>query len=67
MPIRFKVQVSHDGDPYEDVSELLEDMEFVFGGMLFSGYYQFQVVAYFEGVASEPVETDYFINGVTGN
>ena len=60
--------MSHDGNPYEDVdaSRLLEDQEFVFSDMLFSGYYQFRVMAYFEGVASEPVETDYFVNGVTG-
>ncbi len=58
--------VSHDGDPYEDASGLLDETEYVFGELAFSGYYQFQLVAYFEGVASQPVETDYFVNGITG-
>lgn len=67
LSIGFLVRVSHDGDPYQDASRLLkQEKVFVFDKMLFSGYYQFLVVAYFEGVASEPAVTDYFINGVTG-
>ena len=38
----------------------------MFEGMLFAAYYQFRVLAYFEGVFSAPATTSYFVNGVTG-
>lgn len=60
------MQVSHNGVTYSDASDLLSDRVFVYEGMLISGYYQFRVLAYFEGVVSVPASTDYFVNGITG-
>ena len=65
-PAQFLVQVSHDGDPYQNSSDLLNVTEFVYLGMKYSAYYQFKVIAYQEGVASSPTETNYFLNGITG-
>ena len=66
LPILFRVRVSHDGEAYVDASGLLEDRQYVYADMAFAGYYQFQLLAQFEGVSSPPVETDYFVNGITG-
>ncbi len=66
LPIKFMVQVSHDGEPYVDASGLLTEAWFVYGSMVVSGYYQFQVLAYFGDIASEATATDYFVNGITG-
>lgn len=66
LPVKFVVQVSHDGDPYRNASGLISEVVFVYNGMLFAAYYQFQVLAIFDGVVSEPTNSDYFINGVTG-
>lgn len=66
LPIHFVVQMSHDGNPYMNISNLISEFTFVYNGMLFAAYYQFQVLACFEGVVSKPTKSDYFINGVTG-
>lgn len=66
LPILFLVQFSRDNSSYKDASGQLKGGSFVFGDMRFFAYYQFQVLAFFEGVASKPAETDYFLNGVTG-
>ena len=62
----FVVQMSYDGDPYKNISGLLNSTQFVYSGMKYSAYYQFKVIAYVGGVASTPTETNYFINGITG-
>lgn len=65
-PVHFLVRYSHDGDPYVDTARPTRLRSYVFNGMLYGGYYQFQVVA-IEGMTySEPATTDYFINGITG-
>ena len=66
LPIMFLVQVSHDGQPYQNVSGMISAAVFIYNRMLFGAYYQFQVLAVFEGVVSAPAVSDYFINGVTG-
>jgi len=66
QPVRFLVQVSRDGNPYLNVSGLISAMEYVYKEMVFRAYYHFLVLASFGGVFSEPVESDYFISGVTG-
>ena len=65
-PIQYLIQVSHDGDPYQNSSDLLNVTEFVYSGMKYSAYYQFKVIAYRGGMASSPTETNYFLNGITG-
>lgn len=65
--VHFLVRYSHDGDPYINAaSEPTRESSFVFSGMLYGGYYQFQVVAIQGQATSEPATTDYFINGITG-
>lgn len=65
-PVQFLVQYSHDGDPYVNATLLTGKRNFVFKGMLYGGYYQFQVQTILDGTASEPATTDYFISGITG-
>ena len=66
-PIQFLLQCSKDGRPYQNVTKLMNDTQFVFGHMLLSAYYQFRVRAYRRGVASEPSQPSYsFLNGITG-
>ena len=66
-PIQFLLQCSKDGRPYQNVTTLMNDTQFVFGPMLLSAYYQFRVRAYRRGVASEPSQPSYsFLNGITG-
>ena len=66
QPVEFLVQVSRDDNPYLNISGLSAALEFVYNEMVFGAYYHFQVLASVGGVVSEPVESDYFINGVTG-
>lgn len=66
-PVHFVVYYSHDGDPYVNAAaQPVRGRSFVFSGMLYGGYYQFQVVAIQGRSTSEPATTDYFINGITG-
>jgi len=65
-PVQFILQCSKDGQPYRDASDLLNSTQVVYGHMLLSAYYQFRVVAYHGGVASEPSQPSYsFLNGIT--
>jgi hypothetical protein len=68
--VHFLVRYSHDGDPYINAAATQPMREssymYVFCGMLYGGYYQFQVVAIQGRTTSEPATTDYFINGITG-
>ena len=65
--VHFLVRYSHDGDPYINAAaQPTREMSYVFSGMLYGGYYQFQVVAIQGRTTSEPTTTDYFINGITG-
>ena len=64
--VHFIVQRSYDGDAYKNASGTLNVTQFVYTGMKFSAYYQFQVIACVGSEVSPPTETDYFINGITG-
>ena len=66
-PVYFLVQYSHDGDPYVNAAaQPMRERSYVFSGMLYGGYYQFQVVAIQGRTTSQPATTDYFITGITG-
>ena len=65
--VHFLVRYSHDGDPYVNAAtQPTRESSYIFSGMLYGGYYQFQVVAIQGRVTSEPATTNYFINGITG-
>ena len=66
-PVLFLVRYSHDGDPYVNAAtQPIGERSYVFSGMQYGGYYQFQVVAIQGRTTSQPATTDYFINGITG-
>jgi len=62
----FLVQASHDGGPYQNISQPINTTQFVYSDMLYSAYYQFRVVAIVGGQQSSPTQTNYFVNGITG-
>ena len=71
-PVYFYVQCSIDGDPFANVSGLVPytsgvTPSYVYRGLLFQAFYQFQVLASYAGESSNPSGTsNAFINGVTG-
>ena len=70
-PIYFYVQCSVDGDPFVNISGLIlfggGTTSYVYHGLRFQAFYQFQVIASFGGESSEPSSpSNAFINGVTG-
>eukprot|EP00731_Ephydatia_muelleri_P026188 Em0018g288a len=70
-PVYFYVQCSIDGDPFANVSGLVPytsgvTPSYVYRGLLFQAFYQFQVLASYAGESSNPSGTsNAFINGVT--
>ncbi len=66
-PIQFTVQMEKDATLYKNISELLNDTDYIYIGMKLGGRYQFRVIANRYGQSSDPSEPSYvFTNGETG-
>lgn len=67
VSVRFLVQCDRDGNGFANASDLLNGTVYTFNLLCQITKYQFRVLAYKDGMFSEPSLPTYaFLNGVTG-